>query len=94
VMGRAMQRENLRERGDAVNDLVGDLVGFARERPTEELRTLADVDERAVYEAAAGFVGREFDADVEVYAEDDPDVVDPADRASGAEPFRPAIHIE
>jgi leucyl-tRNA synthetase len=94
VMGRAMQREGLRERGDAVNDLVGELVSFARERPTGELRTLADVDERTVYEAAADFVGREFDADVEVYAEDDADVVDPADRAGQAEPFRPAIHIE
>jgi leucyl-tRNA synthetase len=31
---------------------------------------------------------------VEVYAEDDPDAVDPDGKASNAQPLRPAIHLE
>ena len=93
VMSAVMSDPDLRERGDAVNDLVGDLVEFVRERSPEERERLAAVDETAVYEGAADFLAREFDADVEVYREDG-DPHDPADRAGSARPFRPAIHIE
>jgi leucyl-tRNA synthetase len=55
---------------------------------------MTGLDEYAVYEEAIPFLEREFDAAVELYREDDTDLVDPADRASGAVPFRPAIHIE
>ena len=94
VMGRVMQDEDLRERGDAVNDLVQELIEDARDRTEEELATLVALDETGVYERAAGFLAREFDADVEVYAEDGADVHDPADRAGQAVPFRPAVHLE
>jgi leucyl-tRNA synthetase len=94
AMGKVMQDPDLRERGDAVNDLVGDLVEFVRGRDEATLDAMTDLDERAVYDDAVDFLEREFDATVEVYAEGDDDVVDPADRASGASPFRPAIHIE
>jgi leucyl-tRNA synthetase len=93
VMGQAMQREALREQGDAVNQLVQELVEFARGRDEEELRTLTEVDEAAVYEHAQPFLEREFDATVLVERED-ADPVDPADRAGDAEPFRPAIYVE
>jgi leucyl-tRNA synthetase len=94
AMGKVMQDPDLRERGDAVNDLVGDLVELVRGRDEATLDAMTDLDERAVYDDAVDFLEREFDATVEVYAEGDDDVVDPADRASGASPFRPAIHIE
>jgi leucyl-tRNA synthetase len=76
-----------------VNALVGDLVEFVRGREDDELATFADLDERTVYERATGFLEREFDADVELYVEDE-EAYDPADRAGNAVPFRPAIHIE
>jgi leucyl-tRNA synthetase len=88
-----MQDPGLRERGDAVNDLAGELVEFARERDEETLDTLGDVDELAVYEGARDFFERAFDATVEVYAEDD-DPTDPGGKADQAVPFRPAVHIE
>ncbi|MWV41898.1 leucine--tRNA ligase [Natrialba sp. INN-245] len=103
VMGEVMQNEQLREKGDAVNALVGDLVSFVRERDDETLETLASVDELSVYEEAAPFLAREFDADVAVYAENAAKraaeeaggkLVDPEGKASQAEPFRPAIHLE
>ncbi len=93
VMGEVMQDADLRERGDAVNTLVGDLVSFVRERDEDTLETLAGIDEQRVYADAASFLEREFDATVEVYAEDG-DPVDPDDTASQAKPFRPAIHLE
>jgi len=95
VMGRAMEEPSLRERGDAVNDLAGDLIEFARGRDDDELDRLRGMDERAVYERARPFLEREFDADVELYVEgEDAAGDDPADRAADARPFRPAIHIE
>ncbi|WP_049924478.1 leucine--tRNA ligase [Halopiger djelfimassiliensis] len=93
VMSEIMQDDDLREKGDAVNDLVGDLVEFVRERDEGTLATLSEIDERAVYEDAASFLAREFDADIAVYAEDG-EPVDPDDKAGQARPFRPAIHLE
>jgi leucyl-tRNA synthetase len=93
IMGAVMDDPDLRERGDEVNRLVGDLVEFVRERPDEELAALETVDERDVYAEASAFLAREFDAEIEVYAEDEAPE-DPADKAGDAVPFRPAIHIE
>jgi len=93
VMGKVMQDEELREKGDAVNDLVQDIVELVRERDDQTLAALTDVDEQSVYEDATGFLEREFDADIEVFdAGADPD--DPAGKADNAVPFRPAIHLE
>ena len=94
AMSEAMSDPDLRERGDAVNDLVGELVEFVRGADDDRLAGLAALDEQAAYEDAAEFLAREFDATVEVYVEDDPETVDPADEAGQAVPFRPAIHIE
>jgi leucyl-tRNA synthetase len=77
-----------------VNDLVGELTEQVRGLDEAAVAAMTELDERAVYEEAVAFLEREFDADVELYREDDADVVDPADRASSAVPFRPAIHIE
>ncbi|MFB6079677.1 MAG: leucine--tRNA ligase [Haloferacaceae archaeon] len=93
VMGEAMADPALRERGDAVNDLVGDLIDLVRGVDDGTVEVLREVDERSIYDHAVPFLAREFDADVEVYAEDE-EPPDPADRAGSAVPFRPAVHIE
>ncbi|WP_435156109.1 leucine--tRNA ligase [Haladaptatus sp. DFWS20] len=93
VMGRVMQDEQLREKGDEVNQLVQTLVEDVRERPDDEVDVLADVDELSVYESAREFFEREFDASVEIFREDE-DAPDPADKARHATPLRPAIHLE
>jgi leucyl-tRNA synthetase len=87
VMGSVMQYDGLRERGDAVNDLVQSLVEDVRERSDEELAALREVDETDLYESAAGFLAAEFDATVDVVPESDTD----EEKATSAEPFRPAI---
>ena len=92
AMGELMSDETMRERGDEVNALVQDLIELLRERDEETLSALSSVDELAVYERAAEFLAREFDADVECYPEED--AVDPGGKAGNAVPFRPAIHLE
>jgi leucyl-tRNA synthetase len=94
VMGEVMSDPDLREKGDAVNQLVQELVEVVRERDADTLADLRALDELEVYGDAAAFLEREFGAEVEVYAEDDPDAVDPDGKASNAQPLRPAIHLE
>ncbi|MFC7043433.1 leucine--tRNA ligase [Halonotius sp. GCM10025705] len=94
IMGEVMQDPDLRERGDAVNDLAQDLVELVRGVDDETLAAMAEIDEVSTYETAVDFLEREYDADVAVYAEDGDDIDDPEGRASKAVPFRPAIHIE
>ena len=90
VMGQVMQRPSLRERGDEVNRLVQTLVEFVRERDDETLSALSDIDERDVYEDAAGFLADAFGASIDVVAEENTD----DEKAGQAEPFRPAIVLE
>ncbi|MEA1930364.1 MAG: leucine--tRNA ligase [Euryarchaeota archaeon] len=94
VMSEVMQDPDLRERGNAVNQLVQDLVELVRSLDAETLAVLDEIDETSTYETAVGFLEREYDATVEVYSEDGEGIDDPEDRASKAVPFRPAIHIE
>jgi leucyl-tRNA synthetase len=93
VMSEAMSDPVLRERGDAVNDLAGELVELARDLDEATVDAMAGLDERATYEAAVPFLEREFDAEVTVYDED-ADPPDPGDTAGDAVPFRPAVHLE
>jgi leucyl-tRNA synthetase len=94
VMGRVMQKPDLRERGNEVNDLVQELVELVRGTDEDEVAAMGEIDEYETYADAREFFEREFDADVELYVEGDEGVEDPADRAKKAVPFRPAIHIE
>ncbi|XVH30353.1 leucine--tRNA ligase [Haloferacaceae archaeon DSL9] len=93
IMGQVMEDPDLRERGNDVNDLVQELVDLVRGIDDDDLDRVTALDERAVYEEAVPFLGREFGADIELYVEGD-DAHDPADRAKNAIPLRPAIHIE
>jgi len=94
VMGEVMQDPDLRERGNEVNQLVQDLVDLVRSLDDETVAAMDAVDEVSTYETARAFLEREYDADVEIYAEDGEEIADPENRASKAVPFRPAIHIE
>ncbi|MFB6110802.1 MAG: leucine--tRNA ligase [Halodesulfurarchaeum sp.] len=90
AMEEVMADPDLRERGEAVNDLVGELIETVRELATTERETVESIDERALYEEAADFLAAEFDASVSVVPESEAD----AEKATEAEPFRPAILLE
>ncbi|MBW3582699.1 MAG: leucine--tRNA ligase [Euryarchaeota archaeon] len=57
-------------------------------------RRVAGVDETAALKESQDFLTREFNAEVAVFSADDPDKVDPAGRAQGAVPGRPAVYVE
>ena len=89
VMGDVMSDPALRERGNAVNDLVTDLADVVRGRSEDDLALLREIDERTVYDRAAEVVAAEYDADVTCVDEDASD----DDKAEAAIPFRPAIRL-
>ncbi|WP_435360216.1 leucine--tRNA ligase [Haloarchaeobius sp. DFWS5] len=87
AMGQVMQNPDLREKGNQVNKLVGELVDLVRESDDERLAQRAEVDEERAYEDARAFLAREFDADIVVETETD-------DHDVGAVPLRPSIDLE
>ena len=92
VMGAVMDDPAMRERGDAVNDLVVDLVDVVREREADRLETLLAVDEARVYADAASFLGAEFDAEVVVTDASEASGAH-AEHAADARPLRPAVEL-
>ena len=51
------------------------------------------LDEAGLLEAAETFFGREFNVQIHVYQEDDPNIHDPQRKGGYAKPYRPAIYI-
>jgi leucyl-tRNA synthetase len=86
VMSTVMQNPELRKRGNAVNDLVGELVKFARGRDEKELEALASVNEEETYRRAVTFLEREFDATI--------NISQTTDASASAIPFRPEIDLQ
>jgi leucyl-tRNA synthetase len=65
--------------------------------PEERKRRLINVgviDEMAEISEAKTFLEREFNAEIMIYREDDPQKYDPKGKAQQARPFKPAIYIE
>jgi leucyl-tRNA synthetase len=89
VMNEVMQDPSLRERGDAVNALVQELVELARDYDQEELALLASLDEQDAYESATDFLSEEFNADIDVRSEE----AATDDAGSNAVPLRPGIEL-
>jgi leucyl-tRNA synthetase len=90
VMSEVMNDEDLRERGDAVNDVVGDILDEVRGQDETAIQTLVTIDEMELYTRVGDFIAREFDASVDIISE--ADAAD--DRAQRATPLRPAITID
>ena len=86
LIGELMQRDHIREQGDAAADFGQDLQA---EREALE-RTLGPEEEYAALESAAWLLEREFEAPVDVIRADEAD----DDVLANAEPGRPAIEIE
>jgi leucyl-tRNA synthetase len=85
-MAELMAEPAMRERGEVINTLVGELITQLRERPQQRAATLATIDELGVYTDAAGFLADRFDAEIEVVREADGDAVRPV-------PFRPELTL-
>jgi leucyl-tRNA synthetase len=54
---------------------------------------IGTLDETKLLETAKTFFGKEFNATIHTYTEDDPNINDPQRKAGFAKPYRPAIYM-
>ncbi len=76
-----------------VVQIVDEVNRMPNERKRRQLK-VGIIDENKTLKGADAFFKREFDAEICVYNEEDPDCYDPKKRAQLARPYRPAIYIE
>ncbi len=92
-----MSNSEMREIGEPAAHYAAKSIQQVRQMGEElrkSRREVRDIDERRIFEDAAGFFKREFKADVQVWQEDDREAYDPSGKAKFAEPYRPAIFVE
>jgi leucyl-tRNA synthetase len=97
LMGELMKDADMKKRARHVAKFVGQIIDEVNRMPSEKRRRqlkVGIVDENKTLKEAEAFFKREFDAEICVYNEEDPDRYDPKKRAHLARPYRPAIYIE
>lgn len=88
---------NLRKRAKQVSAYAAKTVPNIKKSDPGLIRKhikLGYLDEHQILGAVKDFYQKEFKAQIEMYNEDDEKIYDPKNRASLAEPYRPAIFIE
>jgi hypothetical protein len=73
--------------------IIKALTKLPGDRKANQLKIKA-MDEQAIIGEAVQFLKDRFNAEISVYAEDDPQRCDPKNRAAMAMPNQPAIYIE
>ena len=89
--------EELKAKSREVPAFARQVAEDVKKTPAETVRRRLEmgvVNEVTLLEDAAGFLQKEFGCEVSVYGESDPWINDPANRASRAKPYRPAIYVE
>jgi leucyl-tRNA synthetase len=86
-------RPHMKEAAAMVPRVIKALTKVPNERKANMLQ-IQTVNEKEVMADALGFLKERFNAEIEVYSEDDKERYDPKNRASFAMPYQPAIYIE
>lgn len=97
VMKELAKDNDLRENMKAVASYVPKVLKVLNRLPSERKKRLANMDlsgEKEFIESALGFLKERFNAEVDVYDEEDKPRYDPKQRAPLALPGQPAIYIE
>ena len=97
LMRELMKDTDMKKVSKHVAKFVGQIVDEVNRMPNEKKRRQLKVgimDENNALKEAETFFKREFNAEICVYNEEDPDCYDPKKRAQLARPYRPAIYIE
>lgn len=97
LMKESMADPELRKYAKQVSAFVQKIVADVNKMPAEIVRKRLDIralDEMSIIMDARSFYSKDFNAEIIIHTEDDPDCYDPKDRARLAEPYRPAIYIE
>jgi len=97
LMKEFMADPELRKNAKQVSAFVQKVVADVNKTSADSVRKRLDIgalDETRIIADAGGFYVKEFNAEIIIYAEDNPSRYDPKNRAVLAEPYRPAIYIE
>ncbi len=97
IMKELIKNTDIRKVANRAAKFVAQIVEETNRAPEDRKRRLleaATLDEKVILEDAKKFFKREFNAEIYVYREDDPERYDPKRRARQARPHRPAIYIE
>ncbi len=97
LMRELMKDTDMKKVAKHVAKFVGQIVDEVNRMPDEKKRRqlkVGIIDENKTLKEAEAFFEREFNAEICVYNEEDPDCYDPKKRAHLARPYRPAIYIE
>jgi leucyl-tRNA synthetase len=86
-------KPRMKEAAGLVPRVIKTMTKLASERKTNMLKIQA-VNEKGVIADALGFLKERFNAEIEVYSEEDEERYDPKQRAPLAMPYQPAIYIE
>ncbi len=92
-----MADPSLRRKGAAVARFVQGILEEINRMPEDVKRRRLQagiIGEKEVLNGAKGFFQREFNAEMDVYSEEDSERYDPRNRGPLAKPYRPAIFIE
>jgi len=73
--------------------LVKELNQIPLEKRQRHLK-IGSLNEKAILEEARNFLEREFNAQIEIFDEDTPNLYDPKCKSEYARPYKPAIYIE
>jgi len=97
VMKDLMRDPVLRKKAKDVAGFVGKIIAELNASSEDQKNRRLEIgrlDEKRVIDEAKGFLEKEFDAELSIYDEENPQRYDPKGRAVMAKPYRPAIYIE
>lgn len=92
-----MSKPDLKKLAQHVAKYAQKVVEVASMMPPESRQKklkVSTIDENRLLSEAQAFFKREFNVDLNVFSEEDPQRYDPKNRAHLAEPYRPAIYVE
>jgi leucyl-tRNA synthetase len=92
-----MKDDSIRKEGDKAVKLIRRIWEVVRKMPDDMIKVrlqTSKVDELELIMNAFEFYRKEFNAEIQVYAEDSIDKYDPMTRSETTIPYRPAIYLE
>ena len=97
IMKELAKQEDLKKHMNEIAKFVPKLAKDAARMPKtqiDNILTIGSLDEKETIEDAKCFLKERFNAEIEVYAEEDEACYDPKKRATLSAPLKPAIYIE
>jgi len=97
IMKELAKEKDLKDKMKDVASFVSKTVKMLCRIPEDRRERMLKIgvkDEKRIIEDAVDFLRERFDAQIEVYSEEDAKRYDPKQRAANAAPYQPAIYLE